>query len=205
MLAADPMAGRWGLHAFEDPALGARAARPLWRGAWLRRVLVADARIPDGAEEVFDLARFAGLATVARAVSGAEHVLLSDGVAGLRLDLASGSLLAGPACLSYRLAGFLALRGPLQTLHGLLRLSQSGRLAPPAPGDRNRRLLLLLRAGDGLRLGATHRELAAVLLGEEAGAARWRAEAPSLRTRAQRLAKGAGAMAEGGYRALLAR
>ena len=51
----------------------------------------------------------------------------------------------------------------------------------------------------------TQRELAAVLLGEEAAAACSRADAPSLRTRAQRLAKGARALAEGGYRGLLAR
>jgi hypothetical protein len=202
---ADPAAGRWGLHAFEDPAIPARAARPVWRREWSRRVLTADASRSGAGADRFDLARFAGLATVAHAGSEVEHVLLSDGAASLRLDIASGSLLGAPACLSYRLAGLTDLRGPLATLEGLLRLWRTGRLPPPAAGDRNHRLLLLLRACDGLRQGATHRDIAAVLLSDEAARARWRTEAPSVRTRAQRLAKAARAMAGGGYRALLLR
>lgn len=205
VLEAEPAAHRWGLHAFADPRLPANAARPVWRHDWLRRVLTVDASAGGPAGECFDLARFAGFATVVCVARVREHVLLCDGKACLRIDVASGSLLAGPACLSYRLAGLAALRGPLQTLHGLVRLWHSGRLPPPVANHRARRLVLLLRAWDGLRQGASQRDIAAVLLRGEAAAARWRSEAPSLRTRAQRLAKGARAMAEGGYRDLLAR
>ena len=204
-LAADPAAARWGLLAFEDPGLPAGLARPVWRREAMHSVLLADAAASGDPGDWFDLGRFASLATIVRGPADAEHVLLSDGVTALRLDIVSGSLVAGPACLSYRLAGLSALRGPLATLRGLLRLWQTGRLAPPLPGERNRRLVLLLRAADGLAHGATQRELAAVLLGREAASARWRSEVPSLRTRAQRLVAGARTMAGGGWRALLAR
>ena len=199
---ADPAAAPWGLHAFEDPGLAACAARPVWRRERYARVLVAGAERAGSSQDRFDLARFAGLTSVVRAADG-EHLLVSDGATSLRLDIVSGSLLEGPVRLSYRLAGFAALRGPLETLHALLRLSRTGRLAPRPVRHRNRRLILLLRATDALRAGATQRELAAGLLSAEAERARWRAEAPSLRLRAQRLVKGARAMAGGGYRVLL--
>lgn len=203
--AADPAAARWGLIAFEDPGLAAGHARPVWRREALNSVLLADATPAGAPGNRFDLARFAGLATIVRGPAGTEHVLLSDGVAGLRLDILSGSLIAGPACLTYRLAGLSALGAPLATLRGLLRLWRTGRLAPPLPSGRNRRLVLLLRAADGLAHGARQRELAAVLLSREAASARWRSEVPSLRTRAQRLVAGARTMADGGWRALLTR
>lgn len=203
VLPAEPLAPRWDLHAFEDPALPALAARPVWCRAGYGRVLEADARAGGPPQDRFDLARFAAVTTVVRDRAGTEHLLVSDGASSLRLDILSGSVLAGPVCLAYRLAGLAALRGPLDTLGGLLRLSQSGRLARPAARDRNRRLVLLLRAWDALRDGASQRELAAVLLSDEAAARRWRTEAPSLRARAQRLARSARAMASGGYRRLL--
>ena len=199
---ADPAAAPWGLHAFEDPGLAACAARPVWRRERYARVLVAGAEQAGSSPDRFDLARLARLATLVRAADG-EHLLVSDGATSLRLDIVSGSLLDGPVMLSYRLAGFAALRGPLETLHALLRFRQAGGLAPGQLRDRNRRLILLLRATDALRTGATQREVAAGLLSAEAERARWRAEAPSLRLRAQRLVKGARAMAGGGYRVLL--
>jgi hypothetical protein len=134
----------------------------------------------------------------------AEHLLLSDGPASLRLDIAAGSLLDGPVRLAYHLAGFAALDGPLVTLHALVRLRRSGRLPRPRARSRNRRLVLLLRAFDALEAGASQREIAAVLLSAEAVQMRWRTEAPSLRLQAQRLARGARTMARGGYRLLLA-
>jgi hypothetical protein len=203
VLPTDASAARWGLHAFADPALPASAARPVWHRAAHARVLVAEARPGGTPEDRFDLRRFATAATVVREPAGPEHLLVSDGAASLRLDIVSGSLLAGPVRLSYRLAGLATLRGPLDTLGALLRLSQSGRLARPRARDRNRRFVLLLRAWDALEAEASQREVAAVLLSDDAAAARWRSEAPSLRSRAQRLVRGARAMAGGGYRRLL--
>jgi hypothetical protein len=203
VVAAQPAAARWGLHAFAEPGLAAEAARPVWRAEWLPRVLIAEAAHVAAARDRFDLTRFAGIAVVVCDDAGSERVLLSDGAASLRVDIVTGSVLAGPVCLVYRLAGLAAVRAPLDTLQGLLRLCRSGRLHRPALRSRNRRLILLLRAHDALQAGASQREIAEVLLSGEAARARWRTEVPSLRLRAQRLAKGAQAMADGGYRSLL--
>lgn len=200
---ADPAAAPWGLHAFEHPSLPATMARPVWRRGWHSRVLVASAQGRGPPEDRFDLARFAAIATLVRDADGPEHLLLSDGEASLRLDVEAGSLLEGPVCLTYHLAGLAALRGPLEVLSALRRLGQSGRLDRAAARSRNRRHILLLRAHDALQAGASQREIATVLLSGEAALARWRSEAPSLRSRSQRLVKGARAMARGGYRALL--
>lgn len=203
VLAPDPEAARWGLHAFENPALVAGAARPVWRRGWLGLVLPAIAERAGTAADRFDLSCFPEIATLVSGQEGVLHLLLSDGWSSLRLDVAGESLLEGPMRLHYRLAGLAGARGPLATLHGLLRLCQSGRLERPASRARNRRLILLLRAHDAVQCGAGQREIAEVLLSAEAAKARWRSEVPSLRLRAQRLVKGAQAMAEGAFRTLL--
>lgn len=203
MVTAQSAAACWGLHVFAEPSLAADAARPVWRSEWLPRVLLAEAVQRGVARDRFDLSRFAAFSTVVRDEAGPEHLLLSDGATSLRIDIAAGSVLAAPVCLAYRLAGLAAVRGPLDTLQGLLRLCRSGRLHPPARRSRNRRLILLLRAHDALQAGANQREVAEVLLSGEAARARWRTEVPSLRLRAQRLAKGARMMAGGGYRSVL--
>jgi hypothetical protein len=203
VVAGDAAAARWGLHAFEEPALSAMTARPVWRRDHRPGVLVAAAERDGPADDRFDVARFAPLATIVCDPRGAEHLLLSDGMARLRLDVVAGSLLGGPVRLAYRLSGFAMLDGPLATLHALARFRRSGRLPNPPGRSRNRRLVLLLRTWDALQAGATQREIAGVLLSAEAAQARWRTEAPSLRLRAQRLAGGARSLARGGYRGLL--
>jgi hypothetical protein len=143
------------------------------------------------------------MATVVRDVCGTERILISDGASSLRLDVEAGTMLQVPVRLAYRLAGLEAARRPLEALQGLLSLWRTGSLATPRARSRNQRLILLLRAGDALAVGATQREIASELLSREPTPPRWRAEVPSLRLRAQRLAKGAAAMAAGGYRSLL--
>ncbi len=203
VLAPDPEAARWGLHAFEDPALAAGVARPVWRCSWFGLVLPAIAERAGPAADRFDLSRFAEFATLISGKDGVQHLLLSDGWSSLRLDVGGESLRDGPMRLHYRLAGLAGARGPLATLQGLLRLWQLGRLDRPAPRLRNRRLILLLRAHDAVQCGASQREIAEVLLSAEAARARWRSEVPSLRLRAQRLVKGAQALAQGAFRKLL--
>lgn len=200
----DPAAHKWGLHAFEDPARPAPAARPVWHGASARGVLRAAAVTRGTRGNLLDLSRFAALATVVVNGAGREHVLLSDGWASLRIDLTAGSLTAGPACLAYDVRGLASMRAPLAALGDLLYLSQSGRLRHRPPGRRNARLILLLRTHDALVSGANQREIASALLSAEADVGRWRSEVSSLRSRAQRLVRGARMMAGGGYHRLLA-
>ena len=194
----------WGLHRFEPPERDALIARPVWRRNFLPLVLEAGAAEGGAPGERFDLARLKGLATLIAGPAG-EHLLLSDGRRSIRLDIVAGTLGSGPVLLDYRLAGLGQVQPALRVLRQLLALWSLGRfsaaLHPREP--RARRWTLVLRAHDALVAGATQRDIAAVLLGRDAAAPRWRIEAPSLRSRAQRLVRDARRMAQGGYLALL--
>ena len=197
---------RWGLHAFEPPDRDALAARPVWRREVFPFVLEAAAS-DDGAEDDrFDLERLAGFATLVTGEGGAEQWLLSDGRRGIRIDVADGTLRAGPVLLRYRLAGLTSVQAPLLVLRQLLALWRTGDFSRALhPGERRAaRWILVLRAGDALAAGASQREIADRLLGRQAAQRRWRVEASSLRSRVQRLVREARRMAGGGYRDLLA-
>ena len=184
--------------------LGARDARPVWRADRHPQVLSVRSAASTADADSFDLARWAPLATLI--VDGQNgHLLLNDGRHSLRLDVEGHSLTAGPVRLHYVLSGFSSLAPPLSTLLRLRQLMKTGEIGetPAITPFRRSRHILLLRAWDGLRCGATHRDLAAVLLREDAADARWRTEAPSLRSQIQRLARDARAMALGAYWRLL--
>lgn len=196
---------RWGLHAFESPELGAPAARPVWRAEVHPYVLDADAGPADEDCDSFELARLRAASTILMGSSGEEHLLISDGLHALRLDVLSGSVKEGPVRLCYRLTGFATAERPLLTLRRFLALWRTGRFSKalhPAEA-RAGRFVLMLRAWDAIASGATQREIAAELLSAEAGETRWRVSAPTVRSGAQRLVRSARAMAAGGYVSLL--
>lgn len=196
---------QWGLHAFEPADRGALAARPVWRREVYAYVLEAVAADEGGQGERLDLEPLKRFVTLIRSMGGTEHLLLSDGYRGIRLDIASGTLGAGPVRLSYRLAGLRGAQAPLLVLRQLLALWRTGVFSPALhPLERRAaRWILLLRTHDALAAGAGQREIAGELLGREAAEQRWRIAAPSLRSRAQRLVREARRLADGGYRALL--
>lgn len=199
---SSPAPERWGLHAFEDPRLAAPDARPLWRADVHAPVLPALGARPGPASEAFDLARFAAMATILKVPHGREHLLVSDGLRTIRLDILAGTVTGGPVQLRYLLTGFEAAERPLMTLRRLLALQRTGRFSCSLhrPESRARRWILMLRAHDALAAGADQREIAAALLNRAAGERRWRSDAPSLRSQVQRLVRGARCMASGGYR-----
>ncbi len=205
VLDEQPGAARWALHRFEDPERAAPRARPVWRADAHRLVLRASADCDCDPLDAFRLKRLGNLATVVRAGSGAEHLLLSDGSRSLRLDVEGGSLLQGPVRLRYHLAGIETAEAPLLVLRRLLGLWRSGTFpnALYPPEARRERLVLILRAHDGIASGATQREIAAELLDREARSGRWRIAAPEVRSRVQRLVRAARKMAGGGYLSLL--
>lgn len=196
----------WGLHSFEDPALAAPDARPVWTAAIHPFVLEAEAEPAPLSPDSFELARLASLATIVGGSEARQHLLLSDGLRTVRVDVSGGSLSRGPARLRYRIGGIASAEAPLLTLRRLLALCRTGRFAPSLhrPEPRARRWVLMLRAADALAAGATQREIAAVLLSRRAGEPRWRSETPSIRTQVQRLVAGARRMAAGAYAGLLA-
>jgi hypothetical protein len=196
---------RWGLHAFENPDLAAPHARPMWRRRDHPFVLQVVAWPTAEADNAFELERFAGFITLIGAADGREHLLLSDGLRSIRIDVLAGSLGLGPVRLHYRLAGVAAAERPLLTLRRVIAMQLSGRFSPSlhAAEAKAGRWILMLRAHDALAAGADQREIAVTLLSRSASQPRWRSEAPSLRSQAQRLVRGARRMAVGGYRELL--
>lgn len=130
-------------------------------------------------------------------------MLFSDGVHHLQLAVAMGSVLEGPVSLHFLLPGFQHIEAQILTLRRLCHLRRFGRfprrLYPPE--RRAGRWISMLRAWDGLQAGASQREIAAALFGEHAVREDW--SAGYLRTRVQRLFRGAEKLIAGGYRALL--
>lgn len=197
--------GRWGLHGFEDPQKAAPEARPVWRADRHAHVLEATATAPATAKDAFDVSRHSGLVTLITDAEKGEHILLSDGLNTIRVDLIAGSIAEGPVELHYLLSGRASAKAPLLVLRRLLALEEgcgfSRTLHPREP--RARRWILALRAHDALAAGAGQREIAAELLSDAAAAARWRVHAASVRSQVQRLVRGARRSARGGYRAFL--
>jgi hypothetical protein len=88
-------AATWGLHAFERPDLAAPQARPVWRAEVHPHVLSAVAGETAEAHDAFELGRCAGLATTVGGSGERQHLLLSDGLRAIRLDILTGSVTAG--------------------------------------------------------------------------------------------------------------
>lgn len=195
---------RWGLHAFEPPSLTVPDARPVWCAEMHPYVLAVEAGPPQGVE-AFDLERFNTVSTLVTTVDGRGHLLISDGLRAIRIDMLSGTVAGGPAELRYRLAGLTSAERPLLTLRRLLALWRTGRFCRSLHSSeaRARRWLLMLRAHDALAAGADQREIAAVLLSADAAEPRWRNRSPSIRSQVQRLVRGARRMGSGGYVELL--
>jgi hypothetical protein len=196
---------RWGLHAYEPPGRAAPCARPVWTASVHDRILKARAGAPCEGSETFELERLARVARLVPGREGREHLLLSDGLRAIRLDLVAGSLTRGPAALAFEIHGRRAAEGPLLALRRLLALWRTGRFSRTLhPREaRARRWILMLRAHDAIGAGADQREIAAALFSRSAGEPRWRSREASVRSQAQRLVRGARRMAAGGYRALL--
>lgn len=158
--------------------------------------------------DAFPLKSLKTASTVARGEGGQEYLVLSDGWRRLRLDVVEGTLGSGDFVrFDYRLSGFRDLEPRLQTLRRLAGLGRDGRFNVgqfPAPAGLPRRLEAL-RVADGLRAGASYREVAEALFGEARVRADWRTRSDYLLSKIRRRATEARHMLAGGYRALLER
>jgi hypothetical protein len=198
-------AAKWGLQRFEPPWRRATEARPLWRAGDHPYVLKSRARDPLGSSDAVDLGCIGPLATYTVDSDGVEHWLVSDGLRAIRLEVVEGGAARGPVELDYMLFGRASLHAPLLTLRRLMALLETGRFARSLhrPERMARRWILALRTYDALAAGARQREIASSLLSGTAAEARWRVDAASIRSQAQRLVRAARIMGNGGYKNLL--
>jgi hypothetical protein len=122
-------------------------------------VLSAEAT-PIGPEQAdaFDIRQFEHLAEVLRC-DGCEHILFSDGLRHLQLAVTMGTVLDGPVCLRYALSGFRGVEAKVLTLRRFCHLCRVRRFPKTLyqPERRAPRWMMLLRAWDGMRAGASQR------------------------------------------------
>ena len=187
-------AGVFGLERLEDPRRKTPNARPIWSASTDRSVIRAKVHsLYASASDRIDLLDLQHLVTLAVGEDQVEHLLLSDGIHSLRIDIVEGSLIGCPAVLRYLIEGIDTLRGPLATIDRLVRLSKTGRL--DRPGLRatmlTQRWISELRVADALASGADHQDIARALYGNLVAADRWRTMNTAFRTRTQRLARAA--------------
>ena len=146
--------------------------------------------------------------TVMTGIQGAEHIVLSDGYQHLRLDVLDGRIADQEAVvLHIAFEGLDMARAGVPSLQRLLSLIAHRRflrsLYPRDPAVT--RGLEVLRVHDALAQGATQREIAGVLFGQERVGAEWNGLSDALRSRVRRLVREARAMAGGRYRSLMRR
>jgi hypothetical protein len=182
-------AGRFGLHRFEDPACSSALARVWWRRDVDPFVLSA-AAAPCAGSEAFSPDLLPVAAAIER-LAGAERLLVTDGAHSLRVDIVAGTLLEGPAPLTWQLPGLVAAAAPMHALARFIALCRTGVLRRgtyPTPAGA-RRWALLLRVSDALDAGASQRDIAEAFFGEDAIGRRWRVNAAARRTQIQRLVR----------------
>jgi hypothetical protein len=156
-------------------------------------------------DDSFDLARFAAMVSVVQSASSGEHIAISDGYHRIRLDVVSGSLMQGPVVLRHHLGGIDRLDQKLLALRQLIALHRHGRFVSSLfpVGPQTTRIVMALRAYDALQAGASQRDIAIALFGNNAVDDDWKAGSDYLRLRVRRLVTLACRMASGEWRHLL--
>lgn len=158
-------------------------------------------------DDAFDVRNLLHPVIALRSGDGIEHVLLCDGIRRVQLEVRQGTLLDGPVRLAYELAGFDDVEPKLSALRQFLALQRLGRfprsLYPPE--KHAKRWTTALRALDGVKAGASHREIASVLWGADTVRDDWRSASDYLRSRVRRTVHVGEMLANGGYLRLLRR
>lgn len=174
----------------------------LWHGDPSAVVVAVAGRA--ASRETLDIAACGLPVLAARTEDGDQQLLVCDGPRRLRLAVVEGDILSGPVSCRLALPGPGGGPAALAGFRALVALRDTGRL--PAAGrapSRVGRWLESLRALDARRAGASQREIAVLLFGEDRVAEDWAGRSDYMRMRIQRLLRTAERLAAGGYRGLL--
>ena len=144
-------------------------------------------------------------ATVLRRLGWPQELLLQQGPCHVRLLNRSGSVEHGPVRLRLALYGLRNLDRQMLTVRQIAALSRSERLPTglTARERMNGQWIALLRLHDGLAMGASQRQLAQCLFGEDWVSRGWNGESDFLRSRLRRMKNLQHRLVTGGYRTLL--
>ena len=129
---------------------------------------------------------------------GAEHLLFQACGRSLRLDVVSGTVLAGPVTLEPQMV-IARLDSQIATIRALAALL-SNQPVPAVADARLPRLVLALRALDARREGASLREIARGIFGETD----WPGDGDHIKSRARRLVRLSEMLLRAGPRGVLA-
>ncbi|KZD07577.1 DUF2285 domain-containing protein [Thalassospira xiamenensis] len=149
--------------------------------------------------DLFDISRFCASATLLITQDNYQHFLLRDQYRHLQISITEGTLLEGPVRLRFIISGMKRLKEQalaLKRFHAFYRTGKFPNVLYPVE-RRALRWKMMLQAWDGRQAGASHREIAEVLYGHRIVAEDW--SAGFLRTRVQRLLRGADRLVHGGY------
>ena len=183
---------RFGLARLEDPGLDALLARPVWTANVDVAVLSADGQAA-GEGDWLDWSSLAPFMTIVAAGRRHKHILLSDGLRSIRVDLSVSSSVAKPIMLTWHIPGGRGMGlqlAALAQLDALIRLGRFSRSLHP-PERRARRWIAMLRVHDALAVGTTNREIVTEMFDVPTTGACWRSAVGPWRLRVQRLAAGA--------------
>ncbi len=177
----------------------------MWCAAYDPLVLCVDADRVAHSAAGFDLSRLAAFTTVAIDGKGHEHIVISNGLRRIRLDVVSGSLIDGPVALRIVCADLCRLKAAATTMAKLASLYQHQCFMPThfREDRRSARWLAALRVHDGLCAGASQREIAIALYGHKRVANDWYEGNDVMRASVRRLIRTARTLACGQYRSLM--
>lgn len=199
------LASSWGLSSFVDPALPAPNAPLCWEATTAVPLLDALAsRTPSDKSSDLSVRALTSVRHLVLGPTGEQYVLLRDAEAALTLRLRGSRAARAPVSTSILLHG-LPDPGPasraLATLRSLV-------LRPNNDVHDTRDLLFLrdaLVALDARCVGASYREMAMVIYGEQATQAAWSSASRWMKDRMCRAAAKGEYLRDGGYRNLLQR
>ena len=189
----------------ESADVGADDATIMWRAAYDPFVLCVDADRVAHSDSGFVLSRLAQFTTVLIDPEDREHIVISNGLRRIRLDVVSGSLVDGPVALRIVCADMCRLKTAATTMAKLASLYQHQRFMPAHFREDRRcaRWLATLRVHDGLCAGASQREIAIALYGHKRVASDWYDDNDVMRASVRRLIRTARTLACGQYRSLM--
>jgi hypothetical protein len=137
--------------------------------------------------------------------AGREQVALGDGQGRLRLEVGEGSISDGPVSLVARFDRLDWAEPQWLTLRRLIRSIRQDKLMtpPPLPRERTTRWQMALRCWDAKADGASHRDLADILVGPARARSEWGLESDYLRSRVRRILRFNRHMMNSGWKELL--